>query len=209
MVATRLIFSAAVLGLLSACYKLPSDGCPQTPCGVDLVCMQGLCVMPTTTDAGQTPSDAGSAPTDATTPPQDAGSTDTGVANDAGPEDPVCGNGILEGGEDCDDGDTVNAGCIDCITEPFGTGFVLGPNFGCSIVPHPTDNDSRSGNGVACWGAERFWANGCGSDHPSSGGAGVESLALPTERGSDRRRRGDDLCRRCPSRKRSTLLLGQ
>jgi alpha-tubulin suppressor-like RCC1 family protein len=156
-VATRLTLCAALLALLSACYKLPSDGCPQTPCGVDLVCIQGLCVTPASPviDAGQPLPDARTAPTDAATPPQDAGSTDTGVAIDAGPES-VCGNGILEAGEDCDDGDIVNAGCIDCVAEPFGTGFVLGPNFGCSIVPHPSENTERVGNGVACWGRNDF-----------------------------------------------------
>ncbi|MDE0882760.1 MAG: hypothetical protein OSB21_09210 [Myxococcota bacterium] len=148
--ATRLTFSAALLALLSACYKLPSDGCPQTPCVAGQVCMQGLCVTSAAplADAGQPPSDAGQ-------PPQDAGATDTVVAIDAGPA-PVCGNGILEAGEDCDDGDTVNAGCIDCIREPFGSGFVLGPDFACSLVAHDANDEDLSGNGVACWGNNQF-----------------------------------------------------
>ena len=125
-------FSALIALVAAGCTELGSVGAPcdsSRPCNTGLECLAGACEElnnvivddagdPPVVDAGKKipPSDAGSF---ADAGPLDAGSsadagTDAGVV-DAGPQS-VCGDGLLEVAEACDDennldGDGCNASC--------------------------------------------------------------------------------------------------
>ncbi|WP_143141286.1 DUF4215 domain-containing protein [Nannocystis exedens] len=85
---------------------------------------------PTTTDPGGTDSDSGDTTTAGTTDSTTAGVTDTDgttLPDTTGTPDPVCGNGEVEGGEACDDGNDVEGdGCEpSCVPTPVcGNGEV-------------------------------------------------------------------------------------
>ena len=81
---------------------------PDRTCNTDLFCVAGVCRSePAQPDAGAGIADAG--PLDA----GDAGPTDSGVA-DAGPQG-FCGDGMVQGDEECDDGDLMPTdSCQDC-----------------------------------------------------------------------------------------------
>jgi cysteine-rich repeat protein len=121
------VLALGVLGLIAlSCGKSPAPGtctagqtqactCPGGASGTQ-TCLADLSGFGTCqcgqqqNDSGQTP-DGGNTGNDSGTPNDAGGGTqDSGPAGDAGPN--LCGNGVVDPGEDCDDGNRLNLdGC--------------------------------------------------------------------------------------------------
>lgn len=117
--------SLALAALVSACFDPPGDSS-----------LDPTLAMPVTTEPTPDPTaatDEGSSDAAGTTTGESAdtsgGATDTGAAPDGstGPSGPVCGNGVLEAGEECDDGNPSDTDACPgtCVAATCGDGFVL------------------------------------------------------------------------------------
>lgn len=106
-------------------------------CRSDFVCVDSRCVR------GERPAvDAGPAPTDAGVPAADASvpETDGGVAPEA-----QCGNGVVEAGEQCDDGNISNSdSCLNSCQEAR-----CGDSFLWEEVEECDDGNTMSGDGCS------------------------------------------------------------
>lgn len=116
------------------------------------------------------PSRPGDAASDAATPP--ATTLDATVPDTRGPVDAmlpgVCGNGLVESDEECDDGnDDIDDACIGCIVVPLCGNGVVEPGEGCDVLDAAVCDrcmpvyEPECGNGVVESGEE------CDSDHES------------------------------------------
>jgi cysteine-rich repeat protein len=142
------------------------DGCssqckidPGWSCTYDTSLRRSVCTS-TTTSSG------GGSTTPTPTPTPAAGSTD-----------PPCGNGKLDSGESCDDGDTFGGdGCsADCFIE-------AGHTCDCSVEPCLC-TASVCGNGIleggeVCDDGNTFGGDGCAADCRSSGGTNTGGTAV-------------------------------
>ena len=91
--------------------------------------------------------------------PVDAGASDTGI--DAGPAG-YCGNGVLDPGEQCDDGNTVNGDGCNALCQ-------IEANWTCPIPGQPCVNLAVCGNGIltsneACDDGNTVSGDGCSGD---------------------------------------------
>ncbi len=110
----------------------------------------------TTTTSTSTGTSTGAASTsDSTTSPDETSDASSGSESSTGPSDPVCGDGVIEGDETCDDGNaTPGDGCQECakdsivfITSEVYQGFALGGLYGA---------DQRCRSLAAKAGLQRF-----------------------------------------------------
>ncbi len=116
-----------------------------------------------TSETTTSPTSSGSSSTSSTTD----GGTSTTDSGSTGPE-PGCGNGVIEGSEECDDGamNADEAACkSDCTAQACGDGFV-GPGEGCDDGNTVDDDECSNlcapatcGNGVVDGGEECDDAN--------------------------------------------------
>jgi len=89
------------------------------------------------------------------TPSSPGGGSDPGGSGDPGPSGPTCGDGVVEGGEECDDGNTVNGdGCSAGCLNQFGI-LITSPEEGevSSILDLDLDFTITDPDGVldSCW----------------------------------------------------------
>ena len=153
--ATRLIVVMLSV-MLSGCYELP-DQCRQDSDCTDpgTVCHKQTCVVPTQpiSDAGATADvaafDAGVTDTgaqDTAVPVAEAGAPEAGAPDagntDSGPQG-VCGDGVLDPDEECDDGMGIHLGCYECVRQPPGTGMFISEGYGCALVRQNNNNLER------------------------------------------------------------------
>ena len=106
-------------------------------CRADFICTGGRCVRGErpSVDAGEPVSDTGPTADAATFPDSDAGNVTP----------PACGNGVLDDGEECDDGNLSNEdACLNtCMMARCGDGFVREDVEACD------DGNTRDGDGCS------------------------------------------------------------
>jgi hypothetical protein len=119
---TFFMYASTLLALAPGCSEAPTRDGPD------------LGSAPSTGDSSgpdlPTGGPGGSGPTPTTGSPEETGPGTTGTASTAstGEPDPVCGDGVLDPGEQCDDGaaNSDNAFCtVDCLLNTCGDGLVF------------------------------------------------------------------------------------
>jgi cysteine-rich repeat protein len=137
------------------------------------------------------PSLPGDAASDASTVPATTVDASIPAAHDSAATEPsVCGNGVVESGEECDDGnDEIGDACIGCVVVPLCGNGVVEPGEGCDALDAAVCDrcmpvaEPECGNGVVESGEE------CDSEHESC----VE-CRLYTALCGDAITNGDDEC---------------
>ena len=123
----------------------------------------------TTATASTTASEASSSPSSTTTPPTSATTdpmTSDASSTSTGPPPPVCGDGVVDPGEDCDDMNDDNTDdCVEgCIDASCGDGFIHAVNEECDGAPPDGEtcaSQGQPGGGLACDGACMIDNTGC------------------------------------------------